>query len=102
MDITGKKLEELLKSEKTVMVEFWGSWCPPCQHMKDVLDDIKKEYDGRVTIAKVNVDRNPMVSKKFDVVGVPSFMIFQDGEMVHRDVGAKSVKQLQDMIESVI
>jgi len=102
MDITGKKLDELIKTNKTVMVEFWGSWCPPCQRMTDVLDDLEKEYDGHVSIAKVNVDRNPMVSKKFNVIGLPSFVIFQEGEMIHREVGARSVKQLKNIIDDVI
>jgi len=102
MEITGKKLEDLLKSNKTVMVEFWGSWCPPCQHMSNVLDDLEKNYNGKIEIAKVNVDKNPTISKKFDVIGVPTFMVFQKGKIIHRDVGAKSAKQLQDIIENVI
>ena len=102
MDITGKKLDELLKTNHIIMVEFWGSWCPPCQRMTDVLNNLEEQYNGKVTVAKVNVDRNPSVSKKFDVIGVPTFMIFQNGKVVSKDTGAKSIKQLQNMIDNVI
>ena len=74
------------------------SWCPPCQRMGEVLSSIEEQFDGIMKIAKVNIDRNPMVSSKFDVVGVPSFVFFKDGKIVHREVGARSEKQLKDVI----
>ena len=84
------------------MVEFWGSWCPPCQRMGEILHDLEETYDGKLTVAKVNVDRNPMVSQQFDVVGVPSFVFFKDGKIVHREVGARSQEQLHSTISKIV
>ena len=102
MELTSKNLEKLLQDEKTVMVEFWGSWCPPCQQMSNVIETLEETFGERIKIAKINVDRNPEISSKYGICGVPSFLIFKNGEIVFRDVGAKSEKQLKHMIEKVI
>ena len=102
MEVSTKELNELLKSDMPVIVEFWGSWCPPCQRMKTIMDKLEKEYDKQVKIAKINIDRNPEISKKFNISGVPTYIVFQNGELIYRDVGAKSEKQLGSMLEKVI
>ena len=84
------------------MVEFWGSWCPPCQQMSSVMKNLGSSVSEKIKIAKVNIDKNPEVSKMFNVIGVPSYVIFRNGEIIHKDVGAKSEKQLKEMIEKVI
>ena len=102
MDFSTRKLNEFLQSDMTVMVEFWGSWCPPCQRMKKVIDKLEKEYDGLIKIASINIDRNPEVSSKYNISGVPTYIIFKNGEIIHRDVGAKSEEQLESMIKKMI
>ena len=102
MELTSKDFKKVLKSDIPVMIEFWGSWCPPCQGMKTVMNNLEKNYEGRIKIAKINVDRNPEPSMKYDICGVPTYIIFQNGEIIHRDVGAKSEQQLRKIIEKVI
>lgn len=102
MEVTAKRLNQLLEEESNLLVEFWGSWCPPCQGMNSVLEDLRREYDGSLSVAKVNVDKNPGAASKFDILGVPTFIVFQNGEIVQREVGAKSKKQLDRMVRAVM
>ena len=89
--------EKVLNSSKPVLVEYWASWCPPCHTIKKMLKKLDREDNG-YRIVTINVDRNLVNTSKYDVKGVPCFMIFKQGELVFRDVGAKSEKQLRDML----
>jgi thioredoxin 1 len=80
-------------------VDFWASWCLPCKAIEEILKELEKEYEGRVKICKLNVDRNRFTAQKYDISGLPTFVIFKDGEPVFREVAAKSKRELQDMIE---
>jgi thioredoxin 1 len=104
MEVTTKGLEALLKhhSSTLILIEFWGSWCPPCQTAKIVMDMLEKKYADQIKIAKVNVDRNPSVASKYAIMGVPTYIIFQNGLIVSREVGAKSQTQLEEMIKKVL
>ena len=98
MEISDREFDEkVLSSEKPVLLEYWASWCPPCHTVKGVL----KKLDGDDTgfrIVTVNVDRNLGYASKYNVKGVPCFMIFKQGELIHREVGAKSEKQIRAML----
>ncbi len=102
MEVTKKKLKELLHSDRPVMVEFWGSWCPPCQQQKHVLGQLAEKYDDRLHVAKINIDRNPGIATEYDILGVPAYLIFKDGDIVERAVGAKSPEQLEAMLQRVM
>jgi len=103
MEFTDKNFQkEALKSKIPVLVDFWGSWCPPCKMVEPVLDKLEKEYNGRVKIGKLNVDRNPMTPSKYQIKGVPTFIIFGKGRIIERGVGAKSGKQLRKMINTAL
>jgi thioredoxin 1 len=102
MEVTKKKLNELLHSDIPLLVEFWGSWCPPCQQQKHVLGELAERYDDKLNIAKINIDRNPGIATQYDILGVPTYIIFKKGEIVDRAVGAKSPEQLEGMLQCVM
>lgn len=103
MELTDNNFEkEVLKANTPVLVDFWGSWCPPCKMIEPILDKLEKQYMGKIKIGKLNVDRNPVTSAKYNIKGVPTFIIFQKEKMVGREVGAKSEKQLNEMIKTTL
>jgi len=102
MEISDREFEEkVLSSEKPVLLEYWASWCPPCHTIKKVLKKLDGE-DMEYSIVTVNVDRNLGYASKYNVKGVPCFMIFKQGELVHREVGARSEKQIRAMLDTHI
>lgn len=93
---------EVLSSALPVLVEFWGSWCPACKMTETVVDELARELEGRVRVGKLNVDQNPRQRSLCAITGVPTFILFVDGEMKHRLVGAQSKRQLLALIEQTV
>ena len=94
--------DEVLKSETPVLVDYWAEWCGPCKSIAPLLDDIAKEYDGRLKIAKINVDENQQVPAKFGIRGIPTLMLFKNGNIEATKVGALSKSQLTAFLDSNI
>jgi thioredoxin 1 len=90
---------DVLDAEKPVLVDFWAPWCGPCRMLAPTLEDAAKQFAGRVTIVKVNVDENQETPGKYGVRGIPSLMLFKGGEMVANKVGALSKPQLIEFLE---
>jgi thioredoxin 1 len=101
--LTDKTFEqEVLRSECPVLVEFWASWCPPCKMVEPVMEQLAEEYANRVLVGKLHVDRNPKMRDRYQILGVPTFAVFQEGELVSRRVGAQSKGQLESLIGEVL
>jgi thioredoxin 1 len=89
-------------SDNVVLVDFWAEWCGPCKMIAPSLEEIAGEQRGKLTIAKLNVDDNPDTARRYDVMSIPTLLIFKDGEPVKRLVGAKGKGQLlQDLAEYI-
>ncbi len=93
---------DVLKAEGSVLVDFWAEWCGPCKMISPALEEIAKEMDGRVRIAKMNIDDNPVTPQKYGVRGIPTLMLFRDGQVAATKVGALPKNQLQKWVESVL
>ena len=93
---------DVLKSERPVLVDFWAEWCGPCKMIAPTLAEIADEQRGKIAIAKLNVDDNPDTARRYDVMSIPTLLVFQNGEQVKRIVGAKGKGQLlQDLAEYI-
>jgi thioredoxin 1 len=90
---------EVLAADLPVLVEFWGSWCPPCKMMEPTLDQLSTDYAGRVKVGKINVDQNPRTATTYHIQGAPTFVVFNTGAVTGRRVGAQSERQLEDLLE---
>ena len=94
--------DEVLKSKRPIMVDYWAEWCGPCKAIAPVLEEIADEYHGKLTIAKMDVDQNQETPQKYAVRGIPTLMIFKNGEIAGIKVGQVSKSQLEAFIDSTI
>jgi len=90
---------DVLKSPQPVLVDYWAEWCGPCRMIAPILDEVASGYEGRLQIAKMNVDENREVPARFGIRGIPTLMIFKDGQLAATKVGAMSKSQLTAFID---
>ena len=100
-NITDSTFEaDVLLADKPVLVDYWAAWCGPCKMIAPILDEISTAYDGKLQVAKMNVDENSQVPAKLGIRGIPTLMIFKGGELVATKVGALPKAQLTAFIDS--
>ncbi len=93
---------EVLKADQPVIVDFWAEWCGPCKAMSPLVDELAGELSGKAKVVKINIDENPNAPTKYGVRGIPTFMVFKDGQLVDTKVGGMSKSQLTDWASSAL
>jgi thioredoxin 1 len=103
IQVTDAEFEErVLQAELPVIVDFWAPWCAPCKMIAPVLEEKAKEYDGKLIVAKVNTDENAEFAMQYGVMGIPTLLFINDGEVIDRYVGAAPASLIEDKIQALL
>ncbi|HMW34280.1 thioredoxin [bacterium] len=93
---------EVIKSDKPVLVDFWATWCGPCRMIAPMVEELAKEYDGKAKICKIDVDANPAVASKFGIMSIPTLLFFKNGQLADKVVGAVPKAKLVEKLNGVM
>lgn len=93
---------EVMKAPELVMVDFWAVWCGPCQMVAPIVDELAKEYAGKLKVRKLNTDENPEIAGRYQVMSIPTILFLKDGQVVERLVGARPKRQFKELIDSLL
>jgi thioredoxin 1 len=102
LELNDANFDETLKSDKPVLVDFWAEWCGPCKMIGPLVEELAGDYEGKAVIAKLNVDENPLVTARFGVRSIPTLLVFKNGQVVDKQVGAVPKSVLSKKIEAQV
>ncbi|MBD3628352.1 thioredoxin [Cyclobacterium sp. GBPx2] len=102
IEITDTNFDEIIKSEQPVLMDFWAEWCGPCKMIGPIVEELAADYEGKATITKLDVDSNPDIASKFGIRSIPTLLIFKDGQVVDKVIGAVPKSVLADKLEAQI
>ncbi len=101
-ELTQSSFNEIVKSDKPVLVDFWASWCGPCRMVSPIIEQLSEEYEGKVSVCKVNVDDEGALAAQFAVTSIPTVILFVGGKEVKKLVGAHSMDDYCDIIDAIL
>ncbi len=102
IEVTTANIEELLSSDKPVMIDFWAVWCGPCRMISPIVDELASEYEGKVLIGKCNVDEQAEIAERMRIRNIPTILFYKGGEQVDKHVGAATKAQLAEKINALL
>ncbi|MCQ2341059.1 MAG: thioredoxin [Paludibacteraceae bacterium] len=102
VEITDATIQELVAQGSPLVVDCWAPWCGPCKMMLPIIDELAQEYEGRVRVGKINVDENPDMCEQYGIMNIPTLLLFKNGELVDRHVGAARKADLQKVLDALI
>ena len=94
--------DEVLKCEGKILVDFWATWCGPCRMLAPVIDELAQEFDGKLTVGKINVDEQGALAAQYGIMSIPSVFLFQNGQVIERLVGVRPKAELTELIQKVL
>lgn len=100
IEITDANFNEVINTDKPVLVDFWAEWCGPCKMIAPVVEELAGDYDGKAVVGKLDVDSNPEISAKFGIRSIPTLLVFKNGEIVDKQVGAVSKNVLSQKLDA--
>jgi thioredoxin 1 len=95
LELSSDNIEETIKNNPSLVVDCWAPWCGPCRMMSPVIDELAKDYQGKITFGKMNTDENQVIAGKYDIQAIPTLLIFKNGKLADRKVGALPKKVLE-------
>jgi thioredoxin 1 len=103
INLTNENFEkEVINSKKTILVDFWASWCGPCQMIAPIVEEISNDMSGKIEIGKLNVDEQPEIAIKYDVMSIPTLILFKEGKIVDTIIGYHTKKEILEFINAKI
>lgn len=103
LTLTDQNFEtEVMKSDLPVLVDFWAEWCAPCRMVNPIVEELAKEYEGKIRVGKLNVDQESKTAAKYSVMSIPTLLIFKKGEVVKTMIGAQSKEKFKNQIEEIL